>query len=101
MKTARRFSLKDAEEIYLVPYWGAGFFRVGEDGELEVTPLGPEGPAASLLEMVETLRDEGRPLPLVLRLPQILETRVRELNEAFRRAMEKYGYQGGYRGVYP
>ncbi|TFU27734.1 biosynthetic arginine decarboxylase [Thermus tengchongensis] len=101
MKTARRFSPKEAEEIYLVPYWGAGFFRVGRDGELEVTPLGPEGPAASLLEIVETLRDEGRPLPLVLRFPQILEARVRELNEAFRRAMEKYSYHGGYRGVYP
>lgn len=101
MKTARRFSPKEAEEIYLVPYWGAGFFRVGRDGELEVTPLGPEGPSASLLEIVEALRDEGRPLPLVLRFPQILEARVRELNEAFRRAMEKYGYHGGYRGVYP
>ncbi len=101
LKTARRFSPKEAEEIYLVPYWGAGFFRVGRDGELEVTPLGPEGPSASLLEIVEALRDEGRPLPLVLRFPQILEARVKELNEAFRKAMEKYGYRGAYRGVYP
>ncbi|VCU54457.1 Biosynthetic arginine decarboxylase [Thermus thermophilus] len=101
MKTARRFSPKEAEEIYLVPYWGAGFFRVGRKGELEVTPLGPEGPAASLQEIVEALRDEGRPLPLVLRFPQILEARVRALNEAFLEAMAKYGYQGTYRGVYP
>ena len=101
MKTARRFSPKEAEEIYLVPYWGAGFFRVGRKGELEVTPLGPEGPAASLQEIVEALRDEGRPLPLVLRFPQILEARVRDLNEAFLEAMAKYGYQGTYRGVYP
>jgi len=101
LKTAKRFSSKEAEEVYLVPYWGAGFFRVGEDGELEVTPLGPKGPSASLLEIVEALRDEGRPLPLVLRFPQILEARVRELNEAFLQAMKKYGYQGGYRGVYP
>lgn len=50
---------------------------------------------------MEALRDEGRPLPLVLRFPQILEARVQELNEAFRRAMEKYGYRGTYRGVYP
>ncbi|AFV75467.1 biosynthetic arginine decarboxylase [Thermus oshimai] len=101
MKAAKRFSPKEAEEIYLVPHWGAGFFRVGEEGELEVTPLGPKGPAASMLEIVEALRDEGRPLPMLLRFPQILEARVRELNEAFRSAMEKYGYGGGYRGVYP
>ncbi|GGM98537.1 biosynthetic arginine decarboxylase [Thermus composti] len=101
MKTARRFSPKEAEEIYLVPHWGAGFFRVGRDGELEVTPQGPQGPAASLQEIVEALRDEGRPLPLVLRFPQILEARVRDLNEAFLKAMAKYEYRGTYRGVYP
>jgi len=101
LKAARRFSPKEAEEIYLVPYWSAGFFRVGRKGELEVTPLGPEGPAASLQEIVEALRDEGRPLPLVLRFPQILEARVQALNEAFLEAMAKYGYRGTYRGVYP
>ncbi len=63
-----------------------------------MTHLGPEGPSASLLEIVEALRDEGRPLPIVLRFPQILETRVRELNEAFLRPMEKYGYTGGLHG---
>ncbi len=97
----KRFSPKEAEEIYLVPYWGAGFFRIGEDGEMEVTPLGPKGPSASLLEIVETLRDEGRPLPLVLRFPQILETRLKELHEAFQKAMAKYRYGGGYQGVFP
>lgn len=101
MKVAKRFTLKDAEELYLVPHWSGGFFRVGEKGDLEVTPLGPKGPAASLLEIVEALRDEGRPLPLVLRFPQILGARVRDLNEAFLEAMAKYGYQGTYRGVYP
>jgi len=101
LKVAKRFTLKDAEELYLVPHWSGGFFRVGEKGDLEVTPLGPKGPAASLLEIVEALRDEGRPLPLVLRFPQILEARVRDLNEAFLEAMAKYGYQGTYRGVYP
>ncbi len=100
MRTSR-LSPKEAEETYLVPYWSGGFFRIGEDGELEVTPLGPEGPRASLKEIVEALRDEGRPLPILLRFPQILEARVRDLNEAFARAMEKYGYTGGYRGVYP
>ncbi|MGQ9736004.1 MAG: biosynthetic arginine decarboxylase [Thermaceae bacterium] len=101
MEKSGRFSPREAAELYLVPYWSSGFFQVGEDGELEVTPLGPKGPRASLYQIVQALQDEGRPLPMVLRFPQILETRVRELHEAFRAAMEKYGYQGGYRGVYP
>jgi arginine decarboxylase len=101
LKTAKRFSPKEAEEVYLVPYWGAGFFRVGERGELEVTPLGPEGPSASLLEIVEALRDEGRPLPLVLRFPQILEARVRGAQRGLPPGHGEVRLPGGYRGVYP
>jgi arginine decarboxylase len=37
----------------------------------------------------------------MLRFPQILEARVAELNEAFRRAIAKYNYRGGYQGLFP
>ncbi len=101
MRQLEHYTIKDAEETYLVPHWGHGFFRVGRQGEMEVTPLGPDGPGVSLLEVVRHLEDEGRPFPMILRFPQILEARVRELNEAFRAAIAKYGYQGAYQGVYP
>ncbi|RIH83470.1 biosynthetic arginine decarboxylase [Calidithermus roseus] len=101
MEKLKRYTAKDAEETYLVPHWAAGFFRVGEDGHLEVTPEGNGGPSASLYEIVTDLRDEGRPLPVMLRFPQILEARVIELNEAFRRAIHKYGYRGSYQGLFP
>ena len=101
MEKLKRYTPKDAEETYLVPHWAAGFFRVGEDGQLEVTPDGNGGPSASLYEIVSDLRDEGRPLPVMLRFPQILEARVVELNEAFRKAMEKYEYKGTYQGLFP
>ncbi|WP_027891570.1 biosynthetic arginine decarboxylase [Calidithermus chliarophilus] len=101
MEKLKRYTAKDAEETYLVPHWAAGFFRVGEDGHLEVTPEGPGGPSASLYEIVTDLRDEGRPLPVMLRFPQILEARVVELNEAFRRAIQKYNYKASYQGLFP
>ncbi len=101
LEKLKRYTAKDAEETYLVPHWAAGFFRVGEDGQLEVTPEGEGGPSASLYEIVQDLRDEGRPLPVMLRFPQILEARVEALNEAFRRAIRKYGFQGGYQGLFP
>jgi arginine decarboxylase len=101
LEKLKRYTAKDAEETYLVPHWAAGFFRVGEDGHLEVTPEGNGGPSASLFEIVTDLRDEGRPLPVMLRFPQILEARVVELNEAFRRAIHKYNYRGSYQGLFP
>jgi len=101
LEKLKRYTAKDAEETYLVPHWAAGFFRVGEDGHLEVTPEGPGGPSASLYEIVTDLRDEGRPLPVMLRFPQILEARMVELNEAFRRAIHKYSYKASYQGLFP
>jgi arginine decarboxylase len=99
LEKLKRFTAKDAEETYLVPHWGAGFFHVGEDGDLEVSTA--RGLYASLHEIVETIRDEGRPMPVVLRFPQILEARVKQLNEAFRTAIRKYNYSADYRGVFP
>ncbi len=101
MEKLKRYTPKDAEETYLVPHWAAGFFQIGADGELEVTPEGKDGPSASLNEIVSDLRDEGRPLPVMLRFPQILETRVVELNEAFKKAIRKYEYEGKYQGLFP
>lgn len=101
MEKLKRFTAKDAEETYLVSHWSAGFFRVGEDGHLEVTPEGKRGPSASLYEIVQSLRDEGRPLPVMLRFPQLLEARVEELNEAFLTAIRKYNYGSPYQGVFP
>jgi len=101
LEKLKRYTAKDAEETYLVPHWAAGFFRVGEDGHLEATPEGADGPYSSLYEIVQDLRDEGRPMPVMLRIPQILQARVVELNEAFRKAIKKYEYEGEYRGLFP
>jgi arginine decarboxylase len=98
LEKLKRYTYKDSEDTYLVSHWAAGFFRVGEQGELEVTA---DGFACSLAEIVQDLREEGRPLPVMLRFPQILEARVVELNEAFRKAIKKYHYQGEYRGLFP
>ncbi|MRR12412.1 arginine decarboxylase, partial [bacterium] len=38
---------------------------------------------------------------MVIRFPQILTSSVRELNEAFGKAIKEYDYDGDYRGVFP
>src|ERR1019366_8843719 len=39
--------------------------------------------------------------PVVIRFPQILDAAVKELNEAFLRAIKEYEYDGVFRGVFP
>ena len=89
----------DAAELYSVPYWSSSFFRVSDDGEMEVTP--PGGLSASMVDMVDEIVASGESLPLILRFPQVLGSRVRQINEAFRKAIETYDYRGKYQGVFP
>jgi arginine decarboxylase len=51
--------------------------------------------------MVQELRRRGLRTPLLIRFSDILEARVRELADCFRRAFQEYEYRGDYRPVYP
>ncbi|MBB6099965.1 arginine decarboxylase [Deinobacterium chartae] len=94
-----RYPSADAAELYGVPYWSSGYFRVTEDGKIQVTP--EPGLSATLQDVVDELVARGESLPLLLRFPQVLSGRVRQLSEAFRTAIREYGYAGSYQGVYP
>ena len=83
------FTPADAAELYGIPNWSSGYFRVTETGKVEVTP-GP-GLSAVLPDIVEELVARGESLPVILRFPQVIEGRVRQLNEAFRNAIAEYG----------
>jgi arginine decarboxylase len=54
-----------------------------------------------LKELVDEVRERGINLPLLIRFPEILKSRIVDLNEAFRTACTEYGYKGDYKGVYP
>jgi len=92
------FTPDDAAALYGVDAWSGGYLRVGADGELRIRVGGAE---ASLAGIVAALQSEGRPLPTILRFPQILEDRLARVNEAFAQAISEAGYQAGYQGVYP
>src|SRR5207244_7384516 len=57
--------------------------------------------AIDLMALVEQLQARGIQLPILLRFTDILRHRVGEIYEAFRSAIQEYGYQGNYCCVYP
>ena len=95
-----RFTTADAAELYGVPYWSNGYFHIGKDGRLRVT-LRDGDASVALLEIIDDLKRDERALPLILRFPQILESRLTRLNDAFNTAIGKFEYQNHYQGVYP
>ena len=97
----KHFTLQDAMTMYSVKEWGYGFFGINSKGHLEIYPTQDENLTCDLYEVVQHLKKKGVSTPLVIRFPQILATRVTELNEAFRKAIKEYEYEGDYQGVYP
>jgi len=101
LKEIRAWTTKDSASLYNVPGWSSGYFRINDAGHVEVTPSGPGGPCVDLHDLVLDLQRRGLGMPLLMRFPDILDSRVRALFGCFENAIKEYGYRGRYRGVYP
>ena len=97
----RGWTIKDSLELYNVPHWGEGYFGINEAGRLEVHPPGDDRLRVDLLELVQDLKRRGLRTPLLIRFSDLLASRVTQLVTSFETAIEQYGYQGRFRGVYP
>ena len=97
----RAWTIRDSAELYQLSAWGGGWFGINDRGELMVQPHGPTGPRFSLPEVVEDLRNRDIELPILLRVSDILELRVRALASTFQKAITECGYRGRYRPVFP
>ena len=98
---SRRWSPADSLDLYNIRGWGNNYFSVNDAGHMVLHPGGPGTPTIDLKELVDEVRERGISPPLLIRFSEIIKARVVELNEAFGRAIEEYGYKGIYRGVYP
>jgi arginine decarboxylase len=96
-----RFSVNDANELYGVPNWASGYFRINKQGQLEASPDGSHGASIALEKIINEIVKRDEALPVVVRFPQILEARVAQLNQAFSSAIKEYNYPGRYQGVFP
>jgi arginine decarboxylase len=101
MKKDEDWSVQDSIDLYHIAAWGAGHFRVNSEGNVEVTPQGPEGPSLDLYDLAGQLSGRGLDLPLLLRFPDILRSRIDALTGAFAKAIQNENYQGHYQCIYP
>ncbi len=102
MTTLSDWSIEEAERVYGVSQWGGGYFQVGENGNVHVTPV-PDDPSIRIdfKSVVEEIRKEGVQFPVVVRFHDILRSQVASLNKVFRSTIEEAEYKGVYQGVYP
>ncbi|GAC1651541.1 MAG: biosynthetic arginine decarboxylase [Gemmatimonadaceae bacterium] len=96
------WSIEAARTLYNIEGWGAGYFDINAQGHVVVRPRSGEiGRELDLFELGRDLEEQGVAMPMLLRFSDILRSRIEQLSERFRSAIQDFGYTGGYTTVYP
>lgn len=96
------WSIAQSLEVYGVRDWGESYFDISSTGELVVQlPIGDKTAQVALLDIIQGMKERGIEMPSILRIENLLDDRVKALNEAFKRAISDYDYHNDYRGVFP
>ncbi|WP_374335479.1 arginine decarboxylase [Leeia sp.] len=95
------WSVAQSRSVYGIRQWGAGFFDINDQGHVLVRPHGKGGHALDLYTLAGSLRQAGLSMPMLVRFPDILQARVRQLTGAFVENIAKFGYQNQYTALYP
>lgn len=95
------WSPEKSAEMYGINNWGNGYFRVNPQGRVQITPQGANGPSVDLYELTQDLLDRGIRVPITIRFPDIIRSRVELLHSCFQKAFTDHNYKGQYCGVYP
>jgi arginine decarboxylase len=96
------WTIDDAEHTYRVKRWGNGYFEIGDNGNIHVTPR-YDMPMLKidLKEVINEMVGKGIEFPAVIRFHDILRSQVERLNKTFREIIEEADYEGRYQGVFP
>jgi arginine decarboxylase len=101
MELIEKWKIHDAVEAYGIRHWSKGYFSINKAGHVTVQPNKRPDQSVDLKELIDQLQARGIQLPILLRFTDILRHRVGEIHEAFKAAIQEFGYQGGYCCVYP
>ena len=96
----RKWRIEDTEELYNINGWGINYFSVNENGNVVVTPQ-KGGPQVDLKELVDELQLRDVALPVLIRFPDILNSRIEKMTNCFKIAAQEYDYQANSYLIYP
>jgi len=91
----------DATELYEIARWGQGYFAIGENGQVTIHPTKEPDRSIDLKQLVDDLERRGISLPTLIRFSDVLQHRLKDIAEAFQRAIAQHEYSGRYICVYP
>ena len=96
----RKWRTEDSAELYNINGWGINYFSINEKGHVIVTPR-KDGVAVDLKELVEELQLRDVSAPMLIRFPDILDSRIEKMASCFKIASEEYNYKAQNFIIYP
>ncbi len=96
----RKWHIEDSSELYNVKGWGLNYFNINDKGNVTVTPRLGNYPV-DLKELMDELELRDLTAPVLLRFPDILDTRIEKISNCFNQASEEYGYKAQNFIIYP
>ena len=96
----RKWRTDDSAELYNINGWGINYFSINEKGHVVVTPR-KDGVEVDLKELVEELQLRDVSAPMLIRFPDILDSRIEKMASCFKIASEEYAYKAQNFIIYP
>ncbi|MDO8896811.1 MAG: biosynthetic arginine decarboxylase, partial [Bacteroidales bacterium] len=96
----RKWRVEDSAELYNINGWGINYFSINEKGKVIVTPR-KDGAAVDLRELLDELLLRDVSTPVLLRFPDILDSRIEQMDTCFKIAAAEYEFKGKNFIVYP
>ena len=96
----RRWRIEDSAELYNIKGWGLNYFTINDKGHVAVTPR-PGYASVDLKDVMDELQVRDITAPVLLRFPDILDTRIEKISKCFAQASTQYDYKANSYLIYP
>ncbi len=96
----RKWRIEDSSELYSIEGWGVNFFHINDKGNVVATPM-KNGVEVDLKEVMDDLSLRDVAAPVLVRFPDIIDSRIEKTATCFHNAAEEYGYTAENFIIYP
>ena len=95
-----KWRIEDSEELYNIGGWGINYFGINKQGHVYVSPH-KDGVQIDLKQLVDELAERDTTAPMLLRFPDILDSRIEKTAQCFDKAAQAYKFHGEHFIIYP
>ncbi len=96
----KKWTIEDSKELYNIKGWGVNYFGINDKGNVYVSPH-KDNVQVDLKELVDELESRHVSPPMILRFPDILDTRIQSTSACFEKAAKEYDYKAENYIVFP